>query len=129
MSAEQLQERYRRYIHCLNEQRWSDLGEFVHERIVYNEQPMSRDDYRNMLVEVRKAVPDQRFNVALLVADNDHVAARLEFHCTPRSAFLGHEPNGRTICFAEHAFYRFEAGRIRQVWSLIDHGAIERQLR
>ena len=32
------------------------------------------------------------------------------------------------ISFVEHAFYRYEEGRIAQVWSLIDMDAIRAQL-
>jgi predicted ester cyclase len=57
------------------------------------------------------------------------VACRLWFECTPVGEFLGLEPTGVRVAFAEHVFYEFEDGRIRRVRSLIDRSAVERQLR
>ena len=63
-----------------------------------------------------------------LVVAGDQVACRLHFHCTPRGEFLGLRPNGKTIAFAEHVFYRWREGKIYEVWSLIDRPAVEAQL-
>jgi predicted ester cyclase len=56
------------------------------------------------------------------------VACRLQFRCTPAREWRGLRPNGRSIAFAEHVFYAFREGRIAEVWSLLDHAAIEEQL-
>ena len=36
--------------------------------------------------------------------------------------------NGKRVTFAENAFYEFSAGRIRNVWSVIDKAAIAQQV-
>ncbi len=36
--------------------------------------------------------------------------------------------NGRRVNFAENVFYRFEGGKVAEVWSVVDKGAIEAQL-
>lgn len=46
------------------------------------------------------------------------------FRCTPQRPFLGFEPTGAPISFAEHAFYRFRDTKIAEVWSVIDTKAI-----
>ncbi|MEU3324268.1 MULTISPECIES: ester cyclase [Streptomyces] len=46
----------------------------------------------------------------------------------PTGTFFGQAPTGRRISFGEHVFYRFRAGRIAQVWSLIDREAVATQL-
>ena len=74
-----------------------------------------------------EAVPDLRFEAHLLSTGGDLVACRLWFDCTPTSTFLGLEPTGRAVSFAEHVFYRFEGGRIAHVWSLIDRDAVASQ--
>lgn len=120
---------YQRYLQCLNERRWDDLHEFVHDELAYNSTPMSLADYRAARqVEVR-AIPDLRFTAELVVADADTVAARLFFRCTPQQPFLGFEPAGTPMSFAEHVFYRFRDRRITEVWSLIDTQAIAEQIR
>ena len=48
---------------------------------------------------------------------------------TPKGIFLGLNVNGRTVSFAENAFYEFKHSKIASVWSVIDKAAIETQLR
>jgi predicted ester cyclase len=119
---------YQRYLQCLNERRWDDLHEFVHEELSYNSTPMSLDDYRAARQAEAHAIPDLHFTAELLVADADTVAARLFFRCTPQQPFLGFEPTGTLMAFAEHVFYRFRDRRITEVWSLIDTPAIAAQI-
>ena len=81
-----------------------------------------------MLEEDVRTIPDLQFNVGLLLEDPPHIATRLDFVCTPTGDFLGLPINGRTISFAENVFYRFEDGKITEVWSVIDKVGIEAQL-
>lgn len=73
--------------------------------------------------------PDLRFDAELLVCEPPAMAARLRFACTPRGSFLERPVNGRAVSFAENVFYAFEAGRIKEAWSVIDKAAIEAQRR
>jgi predicted ester cyclase len=68
------------------------------------------------------------FTIGGMVVQNDDVACRLLFDCTPEAEFHGFQPNGQRISFPEHVFYRFRDGRIANVWSLIDNEAIRKQL-
>jgi deazaflavin-dependent oxidoreductase (nitroreductase family) len=115
---------YRDYLACLNYRRWDDLGRFVADGVVHNGKQLGLSGYRAMLESDTRAIPDLQFNADLLIADNQIVSCRLLFHCTPQEAFLGFEPTGQRISFAEHVFYRFEDRKITQVWSLIDREAI-----
>jgi len=120
---------YRHYLACLNERQWSRLGEFVADQLSYNGQPMTLGDYATMLKGDVEAIPDLAFHPDVLLAEGDVVACRLFFRCTPRHAFLGFEPPGGEVEFAEHVFYRFAEQRIVEVWSVIDKHAIGEQLR
>ncbi|WP_422745400.1 ester cyclase [Mycobacterium sp. WMMD1722] len=115
---------YRDYLACLNARRWDQLGRFVAEDVSYNGQTLGLSGYRSMLEADVHAVPDLRFTPQLLLADADVVSCRLFFECTPQRTFLGIEPTGRRIAFAEHVFYRFDGRRIAEVWSLIDKDAV-----
>ena len=84
--------------------------------------------YRAMLERDVRAIPDLRFEIQLLVAEPPRIAARLGFDCTPNGDFLGLPVQGRHVRFAENVFYEFRAGKIAQVWSVIDKAAIEAQL-
>lgn len=119
---------YRGYIACLNARDWEDLGRFVADDVRRNGRALGLAGYRAMLEQDVADIPDLRFEVALLVCEPPHVASRLDFHCTPKGDFLGLPVNGRTLRFSENVFYAFRMGKIAEVWSVIDKGAIEAQL-
>src|SRR5690349_15734068 len=127
MSGEPLAEAYRRYLRCLNERRWDDLGEFLSHDVVHNGRRLGLSGYRAMLEADVAAVPDLMFITELIVTQGDVVACRLGFQCTPQQQFLGFDPPGTLISFAEHAFYRFCDSKIVEVWSVIDTQAIAAQ--
>jgi predicted ester cyclase len=128
MSPAALRDRYQQYLACLNDRRLDDLGNFVHDELSYNGRSMTCRHYAEMLAGDITAIPDLVFTPELLVVDDDHVACRLFFRCTPEREFLGIAPTGAEVAFAEHVFYRFREGRIEQVWSLLDTAALDQQL-
>ena len=128
MTESALADLYRAYIACLNAQDWPRLGLFVSDDTAHNGRPFGLSGYRAMLERDFEDIPDLYFNIGFLICDPPHVAARLQFDCTPRGAFLGLRVNGRKIRFAENVFYRFADRRIAEVWSVIDKVAIEAQL-
>lgn len=127
-TKEQLAALYRGYIDCLNAQDWAQLGRFVHPDAEHNGRPLGLSGYRAMLEKDYREIPDLRFTIDLLISDPPHIAARLAFDCAPAGEFMGLPVNGRRIVFAENVFYRFEDGKVRAVWSVIDKAAIEAQL-
>jgi predicted ester cyclase len=125
----ELEATYRAYIAVLNDRRFGELDGYVHDRITYNDEPMTRQQYENLLAGDVRAIPDLRYQILALVVQGRKVACRLWFDCRPEGEFLGLEPTGARVAFAEHVFYEFEDGRITRVRSLIDRSAVERQLR
>ena len=119
---------YRGYLACLNAQDWENLGQFVGDAARRNGEALGLAGYRAMLEADFLAIPDLAFVIELLAVDPPLVAARLRFDCSPRGLFLGLAVNGRRVSFAENVFYRFEGGKIVDVWSVIDKAAIEAQL-
>jgi predicted ester cyclase len=120
---------YRAYIACLNRQDWPTVGQFVDENVTRNGERLGLSGYRQMLERDFDQIPDLSFNIQLLVADPPYVASRLAFHCSPKETFLGLDVKGKRVSFTENVFYEFRAGKIVQVWSVIDKAAIEAQLR
>lgn len=104
------------------------MAQFVHDDVRYNDRPTGLSGYRAMLERDFRQIPDLQFTIALLVAAPPYVASRLSFDCTPRQEFLGLPVNGRRVSFTENVFYEVRAGRIYEVWSVIDKAAIEAQL-
>ncbi|WP_371856801.1 ester cyclase [Pseudomonas sp. Irchel 3A5] len=123
-----LRDFYRGYIDCLNQQDWPALGQFVDEDVHYNDQRVGLIGYREMLEKDYRQIPDLHFNIRFMIADAEHIAARLDFDCTPVGDFMGLPVNGRKVQFSENVFYRFREGRIIEVWSVIDKAAVEAQL-
>lgn len=128
MNGDNLVAIYRDYLACLNDRRWSDLGRFVAGDVVHNGRPLGLSGYRAMLESDTHAAPDLQFIPEILLADGHVVSCRLFFRCTPEDTFLGFESTGRRVSFAEHVFYRFENGRIAEVWSVIDREAVREQI-
>jgi predicted ester cyclase len=128
VSDMRLQAIYLAYLDALNGRRFSDLNEFVHNELTYNDKALTRQEYADMIAADVEAVPDLHFEARLLVASGDVVACRLWFDCTPSGELFGLSPTGQRVSFAEHVFYRFRAGRIAAVYSLIDRDAVREQL-
>jgi predicted ester cyclase len=122
-----LLEIYRDYLACLNDRRWSTLGDYVADDVVHNGRALGLGGYRAMLEADTHAIPDLEFIPEFLLADDAIVSCRLVFQCTPQHAFLGFEPTGQRVSFVEHVFYRFDDRRIGEVWSVIDRDAIRQQ--
>jgi predicted ester cyclase len=123
-----LRQHYTDYIAALNERRFDDLRLFVADEIVYNEKRWTAADYRALLEDDVRRIPDLHYDVRQLVVEGDAVASRIHFDCTPSRSFHGLTTAGRRISFDEHVFYRFVDGRIVQVWSLLDLDAVRSQL-
>lgn len=128
MGQANLAQIYRDYIACLNNQDWPQLDRFVDEYVIHNGRPLGLTGYREMLEQDFRDIPDLRFNIELLTVSATLVGSRLVYDCAPRGVFLGLPVMGRRIIFPEHVFYEFSAGRIVEVWSVIDKAAIETQL-
>ncbi|BAN27985.1 ester cyclase [Caballeronia insecticola] len=128
MTADELSQRYRAYIACLNAQDWRNLGTFVGDAPHYNGRAITLADYRAMLERDFREIPDLFFDIELLIAEPPTIAARLRFDCTPKADFMGLPVNGKRVVFCENVFYAFREGKIDNVWSVIDKAAIEAQL-
>ncbi|MCW6512895.1 ester cyclase [Lichenifustis flavocetrariae] len=128
MTKDELLDRYRAYIDCLNRRDWSRLGDHVGDKARHNGKEIGLVGYRSMLEGDVAAIPDLTFNIDFLVADPPVIGARLLFDCTPQGELFGLPVNGRRVTFTENVFYRFEDGKVETVWSVIDVAAIQAQL-
>jgi predicted ester cyclase len=128
MTNAALEATYRAYLTTLNDRRLDDLARYVHEELVHNGDTMTRRQYRDLIAGNIAVIPDLFFDAQIIVADDDRVACRILFDCTPQREFLGFTPNGERLTFAEHVSYHFRDGRIASVSSLIDRHTIQQQL-
>lgn len=102
------------------------------ERVVFHYRRSTRtlepDDLAALVTAWREAFPDLRFSIEDLVEDGDRVAARLTHSGTHRGRFRGVEPTGRRIEVDAMFFFRFEGGRLAEVWEVEDEHAMWQQL-
>jgi steroid delta-isomerase-like uncharacterized protein len=128
MSDSDVREVFERYIDALNDHDFDRMTEFIHDELVENGRPVTRDDVIAELKGHGAAVPDFTWRVQDIAIDGDRVAARLFNKGTHTMEWLGVAPTGATLEFAEYAFHKVRDGRFYEMNYLIDAQAVQRQL-
>jgi predicted ester cyclase len=75
-----------------------------------------------------RAFPDLQVTVEDVLAVDDKIVARNTVTGTHQGEYLGLAPTGRTVTYAEIFIARFEAGRVAEIWGVVDGLAQRRQL-
>ena len=70
--------------------------------------------------EERKALPDMRFDVRHLMAEDDMVLVHWTVSGTNTGDGMGFHATGRTISVSGMTLFRFKAGKISEEWSVFD---------
>ena len=128
MSDSDVREVFERYIDALNDHDFDRMTEFIHDELVENGRPVTRDDVIAELEGHGEAVPDFTWRVQDLAIEGDRVAARLFNKGTHTKEWLGVAPTGATLEFAEYSFHKVRDGRFYEMNYLIDAQAVQRQL-
>lgn len=82
--------------------------------------------FRDYYAAIRSAVPDARYEVDDLVAEDDKVVVRWRLLGTHKGDFGGIAPTGRAISLKGIAIYRVENGKLIERWVVSDlHGLLE----
>lgn len=90
---------------------------------------VNREDLRNMVNSWYAAFPDFRFVVENIIAEDNHVAAQVNFSATHTGAkWFGLAPTGKSINVTEMMFFRFENGVVIEAWEVYDEYTMRRQL-
>lgn len=76
----------------------------------------------------RAAFPDLRFEVELVIAEGDYVAARWTASGTHAGPWGDVEPTGRSVAFSGVNIFRFEGGRVAEIWNHRDDLGLREQL-
>ena len=95
MSAIDLRRHYLDYIATLNQRRLGDLPGFVADALVYNGAPMTGRQYRELLEDDMRRIPDLFFDVQHLVVDDGHVACRIRLTAPRASRSMDDSPPAR----------------------------------
>jgi steroid delta-isomerase-like uncharacterized protein len=85
--------------------------------------------HRDVLTDIRRALPDFRAEVEAVVAEDDLLAARITYTGTHRGTLSGVAPTGRVLTWDAMTFRRFdEEGRVVERWIIGDDLALLHQL-
>lgn len=89
---------------------------------------LSREDMKATILRWRAAFPDLRMEVDELIAEGDLVAGRFTLSGTHRGEWGGAAPTGERVSMALMMFFRFEDGRLVELWESDDQLGLRRQL-
>jgi len=76
----------------------------------------------------RAAFPDLRWRVDLLVAEGDYVVGRWTASGTHSGPWAGVEATGRTMTFSGANIFRFENGKVAEIWNHRDDLGLSEQI-
>ena len=76
----------------------------------------------------RAAFPDLRFDVEMVIAEDDHVVARWTASGTHTGPWGGIEPTGRSVAFSGVNIFRLGDGRVAEIWNHRDDLGLQDQL-
>jgi predicted ester cyclase len=88
--------------------------------------PTGPKAFRDYYSALRSALPDARYEVDDLIAEDDRVVVRWRLLGTQTGAFRGIAPTGRPIVLKGIAIYRVSGGRLMERWVVSDvYGVLE----
>jgi predicted ester cyclase len=88
--------------------------------------PTGPQAFRGYYSALRSAVPDARYEVDDLIAEDDKVVVRWRLLGTHKGAFRGIAPTGRPIVLKGIAIYRVDGGKLMERWVVSDlYGVLE----
>jgi steroid delta-isomerase-like uncharacterized protein len=83
---------------------------------------------KQVWVVLLRAFPDLRVAVEDVIAEGDKVVCRNTVTGTHQGDFRGLPPTGRSVSYQEIFIFRFDGGRIAEIWGVVDVFAQLRQL-
>ncbi|MFC7894215.1 ester cyclase [Streptomyces sp. NPDC057381] len=83
---------------------------------------------REVFTTLHRAFPDLRIKAEDLIAKDDKVVARQTVTGTHQGEYMGLPPTGRPVTYREIFILRFAAGRIVEVWGVVDVHSQMKQL-
>lgn len=78
--------------------------------------------------DFRRAFPDLRFDVEMIIAEGDLVAARWTAEGTNSGAWGGQSATGRRARFSGVNIFRFQDGKVAELWNHRDDLGLMQQL-
>jgi steroid delta-isomerase-like uncharacterized protein len=82
----------------------------------------------DLMQTLSKVMPDFRNKIVDVFATENRGAAHFNITGTHKGEILGVSPTGKKVTFNALTLYRFEDGKIAEVWPLIDVAGFLRQI-
>lgn len=89
---------------------------------------VSQEQMGAIVLRWRTAFPDLNMSIDEIIAEGDIVAARLTMSGTHQGEWAGTAPTGRSFTMALTMFFRFENGRVVELWESDDQLGFRKQL-
>jgi len=123
-----------RFTEVMNNQEWDGLDDLVlpnfvrHSDATIGPQVKSLEDFKNLQKEFLKSVPNQKVTIEKLVAEGDYVAALATYSGTQDGPMPPFPPSGKEFASKFIGMFRFEKGKIAELWVEWDNLALLMQL-
>ncbi len=72
---------------------------------------------KRITADFRSAFPDLRFEVEIVIAEDEFVAARWTASGTHLGSWGSVGPTGRSATFSGVNIFRFESGKVAEIWN------------
>ncbi len=91
-------------------------------------QTLTREGYRQRLIQSRAPFPDQTFTVAEMVGEGDQIAVTWRWAATHQGDIPGFPATGKPIRMSGMTVYRFEGDKLTSHWQVCDRLGVYGQL-
>jgi steroid delta-isomerase-like uncharacterized protein len=119
------------YEECLNQGNLDALPALVSENVVSHSSlgdQVGLTAFTQGTARVRSLFPGGRFVVDDVVSEGDRAAARWTMNGTHSTPVAGVAPTGKPLVQRANVLYRFEDGKIAELWVQLDMVSLLRQL-
>lgn len=100
--------------------------------VLHNDNPppstLSVQEFRQFMTEMTTAFPDYHVVIDDLIAEDDKVVGLYSETATMRGPFMGMEATGKSYTAPAIEIYRFEAGKIAEIWMIRNAANMFQQL-
>lgn len=124
-------------VHSMIEEGWNrgDIASFdgtIADSVLFHyvgsPQTLSRDQLSQFVIRWREAFPDLKMEIEELVVEDNMAASYLILSGTHEGPWAGAEPTGKQVTMALMMFFRFEEGKMVELWEVDDKLGFNKQL-
>ena len=115
-----------------NQSLFTTFADHVEDPVIFHfrgaKQNTNLHELKGLVAFWKKAFPDLSFQVLNIIVELNFAAANLVFTGTHQGAWQNVAPTGRRIWVEEMMFFRFEEGKIAEMWEVYDEAMMMKQL-